>query len=129
MNTIALLFVALSPVLLAACAASAPPAKDFPDGARAPSAAELNALLRGKSASALHANGTTTQVDYAADSNKLTIYFGGRADTGTWRAEDGGTVCYEFKVFNSTCSTIRLVGQDVYTQRANGDVVRVKLSR
>lgn len=45
-------FTPLSPVLLVACAATPPAARDFPAGARAPSATELSALLRGKTTSA-----------------------------------------------------------------------------
>ena len=112
-----------------ACAASAPPAKDFPAGARAPSAAELATLLRGKSTNAPLSNGGTIRVDYAADSNNLKVFVAGRSDTGTWRAEEGGRVCFEFKVFTSACNDIRLVGQDVYARRANGDVVPVTVSR
>ena len=68
-------------------------------------------------------------MDYAADSNNLKVFVAGRSDTGTWRAEEGGRVCFEFKVFTSACNDIRLVGQDVYARRANGDVVPVTVSR
>ena len=129
MNTATRLSILLSPLLLAACAASAPPAKAFPAGARAPSTAELTTLLRGKSTRAPLTNGGTIRVDYAADSNHLTAYAGGRSDAGTWRAEDGGRVCFEFKVFAPACNDIRLVGQDMYARRANGDVVPVTISR
>ena len=129
MNTATRLSILLSPLLLAACAASAPPAKDFPAGARAPSAAELATLLRGESTNAPLSNGGTIRVDYAADSNNLKVFVAGRSDTGTWRAEEGGRVCFEFKVFPSACNDIRLVGQEVYSRRANGDVVPVTVSR
>ena len=129
MNTATRLSILLSPLLLAACAASAPPTKDFPAGARAPSAAELATLLRGKSTNAPLSNGGTIRVDYAADSNNLKVFAAGRSDTGTWRAEEGGRVCFEFKVFTSACNDIRLVGQDVYARRANGDVVPMTVSR
>ena len=129
MNTATRLSILLSPLLLTACAASAPPAKDFPAGARAPSAAELATLLRGKSTNAPLSNGGTIRVDYAADSNNLKVFVAGRSDTGTWRAEEGGRVCFEFKVFTSACNDIRLVGQDVYARRANGDVVPMTVSR
>ena len=33
------------------------------------------------------------------------------------------------QVFPSACNDIRLVGQDIYTRRANGDVVPVTVSR
>ncbi|HMN58669.1 MAG TPA: DUF995 domain-containing protein, partial [Ottowia sp.] len=122
MNTATRLSILLSPLLLAACAASAPPAKEFPAGARAPSVAELTTLLRGKTTNAPLSSGGIVRVDYAADSNNLRIFAAGRADTGTWRAEEGGRVCLEFKVFTSACNDIRLVGQDMYAKRANGDV-------
>ena len=78
MNTATRLSLLLSPLLLAAGAASAPPAKDFPAGARAPSAAELATLLRGKSTNAPLSNGGTIRVDYAADSNNLKVFVAGR---------------------------------------------------
>ena len=125
MNTTTMrLSALLLPLLLAACAATAPPAREFPAGARAPSAAELSALLRGKSTSAPLPNGGNVLADYAADSDSLRAFAAGRSDTGTWRAEDG-RVCYQFKVFNSSCTEIRLLGQDIYSRRANGEVVRV----
>ncbi|MFT3779936.1 MAG: DUF995 domain-containing protein [Ottowia sp.] len=128
MNTIPRLSLLLSPLLIAACAATAPPAKEFPAGARAPSAAELTTLLRGKSTNAPMPNGGTIRVDYAADSNALTAYIAGRTDSGTWRVEDG-RICYELKTWPSACNEARLVGQDLYTKRANGDVVPVTVGR
>lgn len=128
MNTITRLSLLLSPLLIAACAATAPPATEFPAGARAPTATELTTLLRGKTTHAPLPNGGTARVDHAADSNRVTAYAGGRSDTGTWHAEDG-RICYEWKVFNSSCSEIRLVGEDLYVKRANGGVVPVTIAR
>ncbi|HMN20385.1 MAG TPA: hypothetical protein PKA16_03230 [Ottowia sp.] len=128
MHTIHRLSLLLSPLLIAACAATAPPATEFPVGARTPSAAELTTLLRGKTASTPLPNGGTVRVDFAADSNQVTAYVGGRSDTGTWRAEDG-RACYDWKVFNSGCGEMRLVGQSLYVKRSNGDVVPVTIAR
>lgn len=129
MNTITRLSAPLlPPLLLTACAATAPPARDFPAGVRTPSAAELAALLRGKSTRTPMPDGSTVRADYAAEGNHLTIYAAGRSDTGTWLAEDG-RVCFEFKVFRSACNDIRLAGQDIYAKRANGDVVPVTVGR
>lgn len=128
MRTLTRLSLLLAPLLAAACAATAPPAREFPAGARAPSAAELTALLRGKSTQTPLPNGGTSRVDYAADSNRVTAYAGGRSDTGTWRAEDG-RACYEWKVFNSGCGEMRLVGQSLYVKRASGDVFPVTIGR
>ncbi len=124
MNTLTRLSILLSPLLLAACAATAPPPKDFPAGARTPSAAELTTLLRGKSFDAVASNGSSYRTQYAGDANGVIVFFSGRSDSGTWRAEDG-RACYTFKTIPSTCSDYRLVGQDLYLKRANGDVVRV----
>ena len=129
MNTATRLSILLSPLLLVACAASAPPAKDFPAGARAPTAAELTTLLRGKTTNVPLSNGGTIRVGYTADSNHLRVFAAGRSDSGTWRAGEGGRGCLEFKVFTSACNDIRLVGQDMYARRANGDVVPVTISR
>jgi len=123
MNTLARLSILLSPLLLAACAATTPPPKDFPAGARTPSAAELTTLLRGKSFDAVASNGSTYRTQYAANANGVTVFFSGRSDNGTWRAEEG-RVCYTFETIPSTCSDYRLVGQDLYMKRANGEVVQ-----
>lgn len=122
------LSVVLASALIAACAATAPVTTEFPAGARAPSAAELTALLRGKTTHAPMRSGGTARVDHAADSNKAVAYAGGRSDTGTWRVEDG-RVCYEWKIFASSCGDVRLVGQNLYVKRANGDVAPVTIDR
>lgn len=90
-------------------------------------AAELTTLLRGKSTSAPTPNGAV-RVDYGAIGNTLVAYIAGRSDTGTWRVEDG-RICFEFKTWPSACNEARLVGSDIYTKRANGDVVPVTVSR
>ena len=118
-----------TPLLLAACAATAPPARDFPAGARVPTAAELTALLRGKTTTTQSANAGTIRADYAADSNRLKIFARGRADTGTWRADDSGRLCFEFKTFRAACNDVRLVGPDVYIRREGGEVVPVTFAR
>lgn len=127
MNFVIRLSLLLSPLLIAACAASAPPAAEFPAGARVPSTAELAALLSGKTTRAPLPSGGTVQVDHAADSNQATAYAGGRSDTGTWRTEDG-RACYEWKVFKSGCGELRLVGSDLYLKRASGEVVPVTIA-
>ena len=118
----------LLPVLLAACATTTPVSKDFPAGARAPSAAELSAMLRGKSYHSVAANGSTVRADYAANSDGVTLNSGGLTDNGKWRVEDG-RLCLQMTNFPSSCSDIRLVGQDIYLKRANGDVVRATVAR
>ena len=70
MNTITRLSAPLLPLLLTACAATAPPARDFPAGVRSPSAA---ALQRGKSTRTPMPDGSTARADYAAEGNHLTI--------------------------------------------------------
>ncbi len=109
----------------AGCASGPPLATEFPAGARAPTAAEIGALLRGKSYTLVNANGSTTRVDHAGDaSGTLAAYIAGRADSGTWRAEDGHP-CYEFKTIPSACNDVRVVGEDMYLKRSNGQVVQL----
>ena len=124
MKTLSLCLLAVAGVLVGC--ASAPPAQtEFPPGARAPTAAEIVSLLRGKSFTVANPNGSSTRVDHAADdSGGLTAYFAGRTDSGTWRAEDG-RVCYEFKVIPSACNDMRLDGAAIYIQRSNGQVVQL----
>ena len=90
--------------------------------ARAPSAAEVTNLLRGKSFNIGGSN--PTRVDYAKEGNASTIYFPGRADNGIWRSEDG-RVCYEnFRTFPAVCNDVRVVGADIYVKRSNGQVLQ-----
>lgn len=123
-----LLLPVLVPVLLAACATTTPVSKEFPAGARAPSAAELTALLRGKSYHSLASNGSTVRADYSANSDAVTIFSGGRSDNGKWRVE-GSQLCLQMTNFPSSCNDVRLVGQEIYLKRANGDVVRATAAR
>lgn len=122
MNTSKLLMPLALAALLAACASGPPPATDFPAGAKAPSAAEIVALVRGKS---FTIGGTNpTRVDYAKEGNGSTIHFGSRTDSGTWRTEDG-RMCYDnFKTFKPLCNDLRVVGNAIYVKRANGQVVQ-----
>ena len=124
MPTLHRLSILLSPLLLVACATSPPFPKEFPAGARAPTANELTTVLRGKSYEAPLPNGGTIRTDYAADSNGIAVYVAGRSDSGTWRTEDG-RICFQLKTLPSNCNEVRLVGSDFYMKRVNGDVVRV----
>ena len=114
----------LGAALLGACATPAPLGKDFAPGARAPTASELRALLRGKSYQTPTVASGTIRVDYAADSDRLQAFYRGRSDSGTWRAEDG-RICFQFQVLPSNCNEVRLLGSELYMKRSNGDVVRV----
>ena len=114
-----LLYVSFAAVLATACASGPPPATEFPAGAKAPSAAEVTNLLRGKS---FVAGGVRT--DYAKEGNGATVYISGQSDAGTWRTEDG-RVCYELKTVPSACNDMRLAGKDIYIKRDNGQVVQL----
>lgn len=117
-----LLYVSFAAVLATACASGPPPATEFPAGAKAPSAAEVTSLLRGKSFQLGGSGGV--RADYAKEGNGATVYFSGRSDVGTWRTEDG-RVCFEgFRAMPSVCNDVRLVGSDIYVKRSNGQVVQ-----
>ena len=118
-----LLPVVLSAALLAACASGPPPATEFPAGAKAPSAAEVTNLLKGKSFNFSGPGGIRT--DYAKEGNAITVYFSGRSDVGTWRAEDGRVCLENFQTIQGACNDVRLVGSDIYFKRSNGQVVQV----
>ncbi len=117
-----LLPVALA-ALLAACASGPPPASEFPAGAKAPSAAEVTALLKGKSFDLSGPGGVRT--DYAKEGNAITVYFSGRSDVGTWRAEDGRVCMENFRAIRGACNDVRLIGSDIYVKRSNGQVVKL----
>ncbi len=119
-----ILSVLAAAALVAACASGPPLATEFPSGARAPTAAEISSLLRGKSFKLANPSGSSNQVDHGANDSVI-AFFGGRSDSGTWRAEDG-RVCYQFKVVPSACNDLRLVGSDIYLKRSNGQVVKLE---
>ena len=114
-----LLYVSFAAVLATACASGPPPATEFPAGAKAPSAAEVTNLLRGKS---FVAGGVRT--DYAKEGNGATVYISGQSDAGTWRTEDGRVCLDGFRALPSVCNDVRLVGSDIYVKRSNGQVVQ-----
>lgn len=119
-----ILGVLAAAALVAGCASGPPPATEFPSGARAPTAAEITSLLRGKSFNLANRDGSSTQANHGANDSVI-AFFGGRSDSGTWRAEDG-RVCYQFKVVPSACNDLRLVGSDAYLKRSNGQVVKLE---
>lgn len=112
---------ALATLLIAACASTTPPASEFPSGIRTPSATEIASLVKGKSFN-LASGGMRS--DYGAAGNDITVYFSGRSDKGTWRAEDG-RICYEFTTIPSACNDVRLLGNDIYLKRSNGQVTQL----
>ena len=61
---------------------------------------------------------------YGAAGNDITVYFSGRSDKGTWRAENG-RICYEFTTIPSACNDVRLLGDDIYLKRSNGQVTQL----
>lgn len=124
MKTYSLSIAACVATLAAGCASGPPPAAEFPAGARAPSASEVTTTLRGKSFTLPSPRGAL-RTDYASEGNRVVLYMAGTSDTGSWRAEDG-RVCYEWSKFPAGCNDLRLVGEDLYAKRTNGEVVKVE---
>ena len=124
MKTHSLFLAACAASLVAGCASGPPPTAEFPAGAKTPSAAEITAALRGKSFTVPSA-GSTIRTDYAGEGNSVATFAAGHSDTGTWRAEDG-RICYTMNRFPSACNDVRLVGNDIFAKRANGEVVQLK---
>ncbi len=111
--------------LLGGCASGPAPAADFPPGARTPAAAEVSSLLKGKS---FNLAGVGIRTDYASESDVVTAYFSGRSEPGKWRTEDG-RICFDFKTIPSACNDLRVVGNDIYLKRSNGQVVMLEPRR
>ena len=82
---------------MVACASTTAPLTELPAGIRTPSATEIASLVKRKSFN-LASGGMRS--DYGAAGNDITVYFSGRCDKGTWRAEDG-RICYEFTTIPS----------------------------
>ncbi|HRQ66916.1 MAG TPA: hypothetical protein PKZ76_18960 [Xanthomonadaceae bacterium] len=118
-----LLPMALCAAFFAGCASGPPPAKEFPAGARAPNATEIASTFPGKSFNFSGPGGIRT--DYAKQGNAVTVYFSGRSDVGTWRAEDGRVCLEKFLTIPPACNDVRMVGSEAYLKRTNGDVVKL----
>ena len=104
--------------LLGACATS-PVLTEFPAGAQALDARAIQAALAGKSFQS-----GTFLVGFGADQS-LSGALGGRADSGTWRAEDG-RVCTQFRIFPSGCGELRQASDGLYVRRVNGQVTKLE---
>ena len=114
-----LLYVSFAAVLATACASGPPPATEFPAGAKAPSAAEVTNLLRGKS---FVAGGVRT--DYAKEGNGATVYISGQPDAGTAPTRACPACLDGFRALPTMCTNALLVASDIYVKRANGQVVQ-----
>ena len=114
-------YLSFTALLVVACASTTPPLAELPAGIRTPSATEIASLVKGKSFN-LASGGMRS--DYGAAGNDITVYFSGRCDKGTWRAEDG-RICYEFTTIPSACNDVRLLGNDLYLKRRNGQVTQL----
>ena len=104
--------------LLSACATS-PVLTEFPAGAQALDARAIQAALAGKSFQI-----GTFLIGFGADQS-LSGALGGRADSGTWRAEDG-RVCTQFRAFHSGCGELRQAPDGLYVKRVNGQVTKLE---
>ena len=114
-------YLSFTALLVVACASTTPPLTEFSAGIRTPSATETASLVKGKSFN-LASGGMRS--DYGAAGNDITVYFSGRSDKGTWRAEDG-RICCEFTTIPSACNDVRLLGNDLYLKRSNGQVTQL----
>ena len=114
-------YLSFTALLVVACASTTAPLTEFPAGIRTPSATEIASLVKGKSFN-LASGGMRS--DYGAAGNDITVYFSGRSDKDTWRAEDG-RICYEFTTIPSACNDVRLLGNDLYLKRSNGQVTQL----
>ena len=114
-------YLSFTALLVVACASTTPPLTEFHAGIRTLSATEIASLVKGKSFN-LASGGMRS--DYGAAGNDITVYFSGRSDKGTWRAEDG-RICYEFTTIPSACNDMRLLGNDIYLKRSNGQVTQL----
>ena len=114
-------YLSFTALPVVACASTTAPLTELPAGIRTPSATEIASLVKGKSFN-LASGGLRS--DYGAAGNDITVYFSGRCDKRTWRAEDG-RICYEFTTIPSACNDLRLLGNDIYLKRSNGQVTQL----
>ena len=114
-------YLSFTALLVVACASTTAPLTEFSAGIRTPSATDIASLVKGKSFN-LASGGMRS--DYGAAGNDITVYFSGRCDKGTSRSEDG-RICYEFTTIPSACNDVRLLGNDIYLKRSNGQVTQL----
>lgn len=98
-------------------------AQDFPEGAKAPNAAELKALMVDKVFDVKTARGAWR---YEVKSNGyffLNIAANNYSDSGEWRTEDG-RFCTKPQKTAASCNEMRVVGSGLFMKRDNGEIVQ-----
>ena len=103
--------------------AQSKPVTDFPSGATSLSAEALKARFTGASYAFTGANGVVITLQFR-DSDAV-IGSPRGSDTGPWTIE-GSAICFKLTKFPSGCNQVRLLGNDLYWERAsNGEVVKL----
>jgi hypothetical protein len=95
----------------------------FPDGATAPSAQEVQALLADKTFRTTVANGSVWRMQYKANGYIFFNAAAGYSDSGKWRTEDG-RLCTEMQRTPASCSDVRVSGGTLYMKRPNGEIIK-----
>jgi hypothetical protein len=96
---------------------------EFPAGAAPLSAQALKERFTGARYAFTGANGAEITLQFRE--TDATIGSPRGSDTGPWTIE-GSAICFKLTKFPSGCNEVRLVGTDLYWERAsNGEVVKL----
>jgi hypothetical protein len=97
-------------------------AQEFPEGSVAPPAAELQAILAGKTFDVKLPTGDNWR--FQLDKNGFFYVDTPRGqDSGKWKTEDG-KMCTEPRRSNASCNEMRLHGTNLLMKRDNGQIVQ-----
>ncbi len=98
-------------------------ARGFPEGASAPTAADLKQHVVGKVFDVKIADGTTWRLEYKDSGYFWVNTSTGFADSGTWDAQDG-KLCTERKRGNGrSCNDVRIKDGQMHLKRDNGEFI------
>ncbi|MEJ5999263.1 hypothetical protein [Paucibacter soli] len=98
-------------------------AQEFPEQAQAPSAAELQRHMAGKTFEVKLADGGSWRVQYKANGYFYLNTSQGMNDSGDWRAEDG-RLCSKGMKIGSSCNEVRMAGEVLLLKRDSGEIVQ-----
>lgn len=112
---------ALAFALATACCGTL--AQDFPVGAAAPAAPDLQQRLAGRVYDVKLANGSGWRLEYQANGYVFLNTSQGYSDSGKWRVEDG-KLCHELRKSNPSCSEVRALSPASFLlRRDSGEIV------
>ncbi|WP_439519378.1 hypothetical protein [Hydrogenophaga sp.] len=96
-------------------------AAEFPEGATAPTSAELRQFLEGKVFTSKYANGVGLRYDFKSNGYIFVNVTTGANLSGKWSVKDG-QLCTDIQG-TATCNDVRMANNILVLKRINGEIV------